>query len=276
MDGILLINKPTGWTSHDVVAKLRQLLHIKRIGHSGTLDPQATGALLVFIGKACKVLPFIQDTDKEYIAQLQLGKQTQSDDIYGETLAIKPIQPISNFEALLASFLGKQKQLPPLISSIKIKGKKLYEYARAKEEIDIPLRDIEIFDIVCLNAAQLKFKVHCSSGTYIRALCRDIALKSGNLGCMSSLIRSKIGRFSLDDCVSIDDVANGKYQLLPIRDVLTHYPFYHYEALADVYHGKKIRLHSEDDQILIVDDLEAIALYKRDHDDIYTCIRGLW
>ena len=125
MDGILLINKETGMTSHDVVNKLRKILHIKRIGHSGTLDPQASGVLLVMVGKACKVLPFLEDTDKEYIAKMVLGKKTISDDIWEEVLEEKAITPISDFQSVLDIFKGEIKQLPPMISSIKVNGKKL-------------------------------------------------------------------------------------------------------------------------------------------------------
>ena len=128
-----MIRKEAEMTSHDVVARLRHILKTKKIGHSGTLDPNATGVLLVLVGRACRVLPFLEDTDKEYIAELELGKQTLGDDIWSEVLAEKEITPIADLQALLNTFLGKQKQLPPLLSSIKVNGKKLYEYARNKK-----------------------------------------------------------------------------------------------------------------------------------------------
>ena len=120
MNGVLLINKEAGMTSHDVVNRLRRILHIKRIGHSGTLDPDATGVLLVLIGKACKVLPFLPDTDKEYIATMALGQRTLSDDIWGEVLETKEVTPITNFQALCDRFVGTQQQLPPMISSVRV------------------------------------------------------------------------------------------------------------------------------------------------------------
>ena len=129
MDGILLIDKPAKMTSHDVVARLRSMLHIKKIGHSGTLDPDARGVLLVLVGKATKILPYLEDTDKEYIAEMELGKRTLSDDVFGEVLEIKEILPIHDLSALASSFVGKQKQLPPMISSVRVNGRKLYEYA---------------------------------------------------------------------------------------------------------------------------------------------------
>ena len=172
MDGVLLINKEQNMTSHDVVNALRRILHEKKIGHSGTLDPQAQGVLLVLIGKACKVLPYLADTDKEYVAQLQLGVRTLSDDCWGEILEQREVVPIKDFSALCREFVGEQEQVPPIISSIKVNGKKLYEYARAKEEIELPKRTVNIHEIEVLDEQNLSFRVACSSGTYVRALCR--------------------------------------------------------------------------------------------------------
>ena len=185
-------------TSHDVVARLRRILHTTKIGHSGTLDPNATGVLLVLIGKACKALPFLEDTDKEYIATLQLGIQTISDDIWMEPLKKAPIQPITDFQSVLNSFRGVQKQVPPMISSVRVNGRKLYEYAREGIAVTRPEREVTIYDIEALDSQKLQFRVSCSSGTYVRSLCHDIAQKTGNLGCMSSLVRTKVGRFSLN------------------------------------------------------------------------------
>lgn len=276
MDGILIVNKEAGMTSHDVVFKLRKILGIKKIGHSGTLDPNATGVLVVLIGKATKILPYIEDIDKEYIATLQLGKKTLSDDIWDTTLEIKEVTPINNFEELLQSFKGKIKQLPPMISSIKINGKKLYEYARNNEEVERPLRDVEIYDIACLDENELKFKVHCSSGTYIRSLCVDIAKKSGNLGCMSSLVRSKVGRFSLEDAYTLEEIAKGNYQLYTMYEMLAHYPSYEYANIEDIKNGKKVRIDSEYDELLITHEKEVVAIYSRHHANIFSCSRGLW
>ena len=200
-------------TSHDVVARLRRILHTTKIGHSGTLDPNATGVLLVLIGKACKALPFLEDTDKEYIATLQLGIQTISDDIWMEPLNEAPIQPIADFQSVLDSFRGVQKQVPPMISSVRVNGRKLYEYAREGIAVTRPEREVTIYDIEALDTQKLQFRVSCSSGTYVRSLCHDIAQKTGNLGCMSSLVRTKVGRFSLDECVTLQDVQEGCFQL---------------------------------------------------------------
>ena len=276
MDGILLINKEAGMTSHDVVAQLRKILHIKKIGHSGTLDPNATGVLLVLVGRACKVLPFLADTDKEYIASMELGKKTISDDIWEEVLDEKPVIPIKDLQKELDKFRGVIEQVPPMISSIKVNGKKLYEYARNHEHVIRPVRSVEIYDIQALDEAKLQFRVSCSSGTYVRSLCHDIAENTGNYGCMSSLIRTRVGRFSIQDCVTLDDVKKGEFILHPLKDVLDHYTSVPYTPISDIYNGKHIRLQCEDNRLAILDKGDVIALYERDHGDVFRCIRGLW
>lgn len=277
MDGILLINKEENMTSHDVVNRLRKILHMKKIGHSGTLDPNATGVLLVMLGTATKVLPFLEDTDKEYVAEMVLGKRTLSDDVWGEVLEEKAVCEITDFHSVLNEFKGEIEQVPPMISSVRVNGRKLYEYARANEEVERPKRKVTIYDIEVLDEEKLQFRVSCSSGTYVRSLCHDIAEKTGNLGCMSSLVRTKVGRFSIDDCVTLEDVANGKVPLHSVTEILSHYPKVNYEPLADIYNGKHVRIDCEHDDILIMNpDQEAVAIYQRDHDDVFRSIRGLW
>jgi len=271
-----LIRKEAEMTSHDVVARLRHILKTKKIGHSGTLDPNATGVLLVLIGRACKVLPFLEDTDKEYIAELELGKQTLGDDIWSEVLAEKEITPIIDLQALLHTFLGKQKQLPPMLSSIKVNGKKLYEYARNKEAVEVPMRDVTFYELEVLDEESMRFRVACSSGTYIRSLCRDVAQASGNLGCMKSLVRTKVGRFSLADCVTLEDVEAGHFSLHSVVEVLAHLPQITYEPMKDIYNGKHVRLDCKEDRAVIMDHLEAVAIYERDHGNVFRCVRGLW
>lgn len=276
MDGILPVYKEAGMTSHDVVMRLRRLLHISKIGHSGTLDPDATGVLLVLIGRATKALPFLEDTDKEYIATMKLGMRTWSDDTSGEVMETKPIKQIDDFPQLLKQFIGKQKQLPPMVSSVRVNGKKLYEYARRHEIVERPLRDIEIYDIECLDAAKYQFRVACSSGTYIRSLCVDIAAKSGNLGCMDTLVRTRVGRFSLAECVTLAQVEKGEFSLFPLAKALAHYPQIAYEPLSDIIQGKKIKLNADADEVAICSDKEVMAIYRREADDIFGCVRGLW
>lgn len=276
MNGILPIYKEAGMTSHDVVAKLRKILHTKKIGHSGTLDPDATGVLLVLVGTACKTLPFLEDTDKEYVATMKLGIRTFSDDTSGEVLEEKEITPMEDFAGILNTFLGKQKQLPPMISSVRVNGRKLYEYARNGESVERPVREVEIYDIEMLDEQALKFRVACSSGTYIRSLCVDIAQKSGNLGCMDTLVRTKVGRFSLQDCVTLAQVEAGDVPLFPVYEALQHYEMVAYQPALEVRQGKRIHVHNANDEIVIVEGKEVLAVYRREHGDQYKCVRGLW
>lgn len=277
MDGILIVNKPEKMTSHDVVNKLRKILKTKKIGHTGTLDPDATGVLIVLVGKACKLLPFLKDVDKTYQAELVLGKQTFTDDIFGEVLAEQAIKPIENFQSLLNEFKGVSKQQPPMVSSVKINGKKLYEYARNNEVIDRPWRTIEIFDIKVLDDKKLSFEVHCSSGTYVRSLCVDLAKKSGNIGCMGHLKRTKVGRFSINDAYTLEEIEDGNYQLLDSILLLDHLPQFEYEPIDDIYNGKKIKLASQAEQVLITHQNKPIAIYElMEHKKGYRSVRGLW
>ena len=278
MNGVLLINKEAGMTSHDVVNRLRRILHIKRIGHSGTLDPDATGVLLVLIGKACKVLPFLPDTDKEYIATMALGQRTLSDDIWGEVLETKEVTPITIFHGLCYLLIVIQQLLPPIMSIVRVYGRKLYEYARAHEEVERPLRTIDVYEMEALDEQALKFRVFCSSGTYVRSLCRDMAEASGNLGCLSSLVRSRVGRFSLDDCCTLQQVEEGDYSLLPVETLLTHLPRVSYAPIQDIYNGKSVHLDAAvpKGRICMYDQEQAVAIYEYSHGDVYRCVRGIW
>ncbi len=276
MDGVLIVKKEAGMTSHDVVFKLRRILKTKKIGHSGTLDPNATGVLIVLVGKACKILPFIEDVDKEYIATLQLGKQTISDDIWDETIAEKPVTPIADFNGLLQTFVGQIKQLPPMISSIKINGKKLYEYAREKIEVERPLRDVEVYEMEVLDATQLKFRMHCGSGTYVRSICRDVAILSNNVGCMSSLVRTKVGKFSIDQASTLAEIEANQFTLFDVKTMLSHYEQVSYQPIENVYHGKRIQLNTKENQVILMDNDKVVSIYEREFNQTFKCIRGLF
>ena len=276
MDGILLINKEKNMTSHDVVHQLRKILQMKKIGHTGTLDPQATGVLVILLGKACKALPFLENTDKEYIASIALGKRTISDDIWGEVLEEKDVKPIDDFPALCQAMIGKQMQLPPMISSIKVNGKKLYEYARNHEQIEVKKRPIEIYEMEVLEEATFTFRCLCSSGTYVRSICRDLAVASGNLGCMSSLVRTKAGGFTLSQCVKLEDVAAGHFTLIPLMQALSHFPQLAVTDPKDVLNGKHLRFDLPYDEVLLTHNNEALAIYRRHHGNVFACVRGLW
>lgn len=215
MDGILIINKPKGFTSHDVVNIVRKYLNEKKVGHTGTLDPNATGVLPVLIGKATKLSKYLIEHNKEYIVTAELGKLTNTGDTEGdiikEDLEIEEkIHNLNNEKIIeiLNSFKGEQSQVPPIYSAIKIKGKKAYEYARSGQDIKIEPRKIEIFDIELLNFKdkEIKFKVVCSKGTYIRTLCEDVAKKIGTIGFMKELERTKVNEFNIENSVTIDEI----------------------------------------------------------------------
>lgn len=226
MDGILIINKPKSYTSHDVVNVIRKQLNIKKVGHTGTLDPNATGVLPILIGKATKVSKYLIEHNKTYIATVKLGEKTDTGDSEGQVVETKKIPESLKQEdvnKVLQSFLGKQKQLPPMYSAIKVNGKKLYEYAREGKEIKIKPRDIEIYKIELLEYknSKIKFEVECSKGTYIRTLCEDIAEKIETVGYMEELQRTKVNNFQIENSILLDNITieNAEQNIIKIEEV---------------------------------------------------------
>lgn len=207
MDGILVVNKPLGKTSFDMVAQTRREFHTKKVGHIGTLDPMASGVLPILIGNCTKLSDYLMDHDKDYVAIIKLGKSTNTGDQEGEvveeTEVDKSILEETKVEEVLNSFLGESEQIPPMYSAIKINGKKLYELARAGQTVERKPRKIYISNIQLLNIGkeenEIKFKVTCSKGTYIRTLCEDIAKKLGTIGYMTELTRTRVGEFNIED-----------------------------------------------------------------------------
>ena len=280
MDGIILINKPAGMTSHDVVNKLRKILHTKKVGHCGTLDPDATGVLVVCINKATKVLQFLTSESKEYVATLNLGVSTDTYDASGKVLETKEYQKIDDDKiiACLKSFIGKQEQKPPLYSAIKIKGKKLYEYARSGENVEVPTRvvTIDYIDVLEIKENLIKFKVGCSKGTYIRSLCFDIAAKLGYPGHMQDLIRTKSGKFALNDCFTLEEIEAGKFNCLSIETALSDFKQLEAEDENIVYHGKKIKSDLNEQVVIVNRNKKVLAVYGPDGNGYLKNIRGLW
>ena len=233
LNGILLINKPQDWTSNDVVSKLRGILHERRIGHSGTLDPLATGLLVVFVGRATRAVEFAEADSKEYIAGLRLGLKTDTQDITGNVLLEQECN-VSKSELLsaLESFKGDIEQIPPMYSAIKIGGKKLYELARKGEEVERKARKIDIskLDIISENDGDFILDVACSKGTYIRTLCNDIGESLGCGGCMSSLHRVKAGVFDVKDAHTLSEIQSAvdndsvSELIIPVDTLFSEYP----------------------------------------------------
>ena len=207
-NGILIIDKPEGWTSMDVCAKLRGVFHEKRVGHGGTLDPMATGVLPIFIGRATRAAEFAEISDKEYIAGLKLGVITNTQDTTGEVLETRPVQiSREQLEAALEKFRGDIMQVPPMYSAIKINGKKLYELARKGREVERPARPVGIKSLEILEQQGedlYTIWVRCTKGTYIRTLCHDIGQALACGGCMAFLRRTMAAGFTLEDAVSLE------------------------------------------------------------------------
>ncbi len=217
MDGIILINKQKNCTSHDVVNKIKHMVN-EKVGHTGTLDPNATGLLPILIGQGTKLSYYLINHDKEYEVTLQLGIKTDTADGEGKVLeeqnVDKEVLEESDVETILKSFIGKQLQTPPMYSAIKLNGKKLYEYARKNIQVDVKPREIGVYDISIthINAEknELQFVVKCSKGTYIRSLCEDIAEKMGTIGYMKELNRTKVGIFDIKNSITIEGLEDNK------------------------------------------------------------------
>ena len=209
MDGVLNIRKEKGYTSFDVVAKLRGILHMKKIGHTGTLDPEAEGVLPVVLGKATKLVDLLTDKQKTYEALMHLGLETDTQDMTGTVLCEKTVEVSEEeVEAVIRGFVGEYKQIPPMYSALKVNGKKLYELAREGKTVERKSRRVQIHGICILemNLPHVRMEVDCSKGTYIRTLCHDIGEKLQVGGCMEELERTKVGRFLKEDAVTLDEV----------------------------------------------------------------------
>lgn len=281
MDGIILINKPLNCTSHDVVNKVRKICHTKKVGHCGTLDPLASGVLVLCINKATKALQFITSEDKEYIATITLGKATDTYDLEGKITSEKEYQndlTLKQVEETLKTFLGKQKQVPPIYSAIKVNGKKLYEYARNNEKVEIEPRDIEIYSLELLSFEknEIKIRTHCSKGTYIRSLCVDIASALGYPGVMSSLIRTKSGHFALEDCITLEDLEQNPNQCIPIEEAFKDFKSLIIEDEKIVYHGKIISSSLEGQVAIKSKEGKILAIYEQVGKNTLKSVRGLW
>lgn len=262
MDGILIVNKPKNYTSNDIVNKVKKILNTK-VGHTGTLDPNATGVLPLLLGKGTKFSKYLISHDKKYAATLQLGIRTTTADVEGDVIEKKPVNRSIFYDDFLKhtlnSFVGKQIQTPPIYSAIKVRGKKLYEYARSNMEVEIPKREIEIYSIQLVDFSsednQIKFEVECSKGTYIRSLCEDIAKELETVGYMKELQRVKVGEFEIGQAVTIDDIEknlnneewiNGN--IIKLEDLLANNDkiIIHENDLEKFYNGVKVHVNSRD------------------------------
>lgn len=233
MDGVLNIRKEKGYTSFDVVARLRGILHMKKIGHTGTLDPEAEGVLPVVLGKATKLVDLLTEKQKTYEALLHLGLETDTQDMTGKILKELPVEVTeAQVRTVIESFLGEQKQVPPMYSALKVDGKKLYELAREGKTVERKARTVHFYDIDIqkIELPYVRFSVTCSKGTYIRTLCHDIGQKLGCGGCMEQLIRTRSGNFVWEDSMTLAQVEEAVMdgtigdRVISIGQVLKDYP----------------------------------------------------
>lgn len=281
MDGIILIDKDENMTSYDVIKKVKRYFNTSKTGHCGTLDPFATGLLIVGINQATKVLSFLESEYKEYEATISLGKFYDSYDKTGNIVKESSIKPFTKdmVNEVLNSFLGKSMQVPPIYSAIHVNGKRLYDYARNNEKVEIKSREIEIFDIKLLGLTNdsISIYVKCSKGTYIRSLGVDIAAKLNNDGYLSSLRRISIGNFKVENANKIDDFMTNSIIVHPISEMLNFRQIViEDEYLHKIYNGHLMNFNYDDKYLLIKKkNGESIAIYTKNENN-YRCLRGLF
>lgn len=265
MNGILIINKEKGCTSHDIVYKLKKIFN-EKVGHTGTLDPLAEGVLPILIGKGTLCSKYLINHDKKYIVNLALGQKTETADLEGKIIEEKNIPnkslTQSKIEKVLKSFIGKQQQMPPIYSAIKVNGKKLYEYARKGQNVEIKPREIEIYDIKLINIdaqkKQIQFEVFCGKGTYIRSLCEDIAEKLETVGYMESLKRIQVGDFKIEESSKIQELEENKEDTKYLESKII--------SVEEIFKNKeKIKLDDKKMQLF----LNGVKITQNQENDIY-------
>ena len=230
MNGIVIVDKPQGWTSQDVTARLRRVFNTKRIGHCGTLDPMATGVLPVFVGRGTRGVEFFDHAEKTYEATLRLGLTTDTEDTSGNTLTEQEVHIYEeDFLGVLPKFRGNIQQIPPMYSALKVGGQKLVDLARKGREVERQPRDITIFELTCLEFSgnEARLRVRCSKGTYIRTLCKDIGDALGCGGCMAALRRVQAGEYTIEESVPLQtllETENPEQYLRPVDSMFRQYP----------------------------------------------------
>ncbi|MHA6251253.1 tRNA pseudouridine(55) synthase TruB [Oceanobacillus sp. CAU 1775] len=285
MDGILPLWKPRGMTSHDCVMKIRRLYKTKKVGHTGTLDPEVEGVLPICIGQATKVVPYLTDTKKTYIAEVKLGATTETEDSYGEIVEeaiVTNFPSESEIDHCLESFLGEITQIPPMYSAVKVNGRKLYEYARANETVERPTRQVQIFELEKLGSDPInhtiRFKVVCSKGTYIRTLSVDIGKKLGYPAHMSYLERTQTGSFQKEHAITfemIEEAVENQEELdllMPLITGLDHLPIIQVdeETKKKILFGQKLSTPEqlpETSPYVMMFEEELLAIYQLHSDN---------
>ena len=269
MDQLIVVNKPEGYTSRDVVNKLSKILNTKKIGHTGTLDPIATGVLVCLTGKYTKLVDLLTALDKEYVAEIKLGIKTDTGDVTGNVIDTSNKVILKNdILDVIKKFPKKYLQTVPKYSAVKINGKKLYEYARENIDIELPKREVNIYnlELISFNDDIIKIKTKVSKGTYIRSLIEDICEMLGTVGCMKSLVRTKQGAFSIDEAFTLEDIENNNYIGKNIHEFLD-YPCINIEEynLKTVLNGGKIsNIYDIKNKVILMYDNKDLAIYEVD------------
>jgi len=282
MNNVLYVDKPIGMTSFDLCFKLRKVLNTKKIGHTGTLDPNASGVMIILFDNATKTNQFLVSDRKTYEARVLFGISTDTLDIDGNITDEKEyiIPDRDRIVDTLNSFMGKSMQEVPITSAIKINGKRLYQYQLANQEVELPIREIEVFSIELSQIFDDGFSFICevSSGTYIRSLVRDILVKLDLIGTLKSLRRLAINDISVEQCDKLDDILKGNYHKHNVLDLLKlRYFSMEYADIDAIKNGKRINIDCNEDKILFYVDDEALAIYQKDKiKGDYYILRGLW
>lgn len=273
MDKLLVVNKEKNLTSRDIVNNLTKIFNTKKIGHTGTLDPIATGVLVCLFGKYTKLVDLLTSLDKEYIAEIKLGIKTDTGDITGSIIENKSFNITKdNIIKVFEKFPQKYEQTVPKYSAVKINGKKLYEYARNNIEIELPKREVSIFSLELIDFKKdiIKFKAHVSKGTYIRSLIEDICEKLGTIGTMNNLIRTKQGGFDIEDSFILDDIKNGNFKFQNIHEFLK-YPSIEIndELIKIIKNGGRIKnIYNVQDKVIFTYQGEDIAIYETNNETL--------
>ena len=273
MDKLLVVNKEKNLTSRDIVNNLTKIFNTKKIGHTGTLDPIATGVLVCLFGKYTKLVDLLTSLDKEYIAEIKLGIKTDTGDITGSIIENKSFNITNdNIIKVFEKFPQKYEQTVPKYSAVKINGKKLYEYARNNIEIELPKREVSIFSLELIDFKKdiIKFKTHVSKGTYIRSLIEDICEKLGTIGTMNNLIRTKQGGFDIKDSFTLEDIKNGNFKFQNIHEFLK-YPSIEIndELIKIIKNGGRIKnIYNVQDKVIFTYQGEDIAIYETNNETL--------
>lgn len=279
MNGIFLINKEANWTSFDICAKVKRLFNTKKVGHSGTLDPFAEGLMIVCLGQATKIIPFLENYNKTYLATIKLGEETDTLDNTGNIIDKKDVlnYSLEELKNVLNSFLGKSQQIPPMFSALKHDGVPLYSLAREGIEIERKPRNIEIFSIELIeyNKPFLTFKCKVSKGTYIRTLAKDIAIKLSTVGHLVKLIRTNIDKFDLNMAKKVNELTiNDSISIVEMLTLPTL--IVDNEIEKKIRNGNKLYLQGKNILLLVNEKNEALAIYEKNEDGYYYSKRGLF